>query len=233
MRHTSSFYREEARNKMVGRYGDVIIFFILTGLLSFGFGYLMRYFSPTIDAAGNIIDPGIPMLVTIINIINFIYSAGIFYSQTSMFIDVTNDDSFTVTEKIKEGFVNDYGRNIILMFLQTIFIMLWTLLFVIPGIVKSYAYSMSMYLVVKESDISGSDAITKSKDLMNGNKADLFFLDLSYIGWYFLSLFTFGILLLWVVPKHLTARTIFFNEIYDANLSGKNTQKTEYEEPLF
>ncbi|MGD9964388.1 MAG: DUF975 family protein [Candidatus Izemoplasmatales bacterium] len=233
MRHASSFYREEARNKMVGRYGDVIIFFILTGLLSFGFGYLMRYFSPTIDQAGNIIDPGIPMLVTVINIINFIYSAGIFYSQTSMFIDVTNDDSFTVIEKIKEGFVNDYGRNIILMFLQTIFIMLWTFLFIIPGIVKSYAYSMSMYLAVKESDLSGSDAITKSKNLMDGNKADLFFLDLSYIGWYFLSLFTFGILLLWVVPKHMTARTIFFNEIYDANLSGKTTKKVEFEEPLF
>lgn len=71
---------------------------------------------------------------------------------------------------------------------------------------------------------------------MVGNKSDLFLLDLSYIGWYLLSILTLGILLLWVVPRHQTARTLFFNEIYYGSIDyvpEVEEEKVVEEEALF
>jgi uncharacterized membrane protein len=83
-------------------------------------------------------------------------------------------------------------------------------LFIIPGIVKSYSYALSSYLLVNDKTLGPVDAITKSRTLMNGKKMQLFMLDLGYLGWYVISLFTFGILSIWVSAWHQTARTLFF-----------------------
>jgi uncharacterized membrane protein len=84
---------------------------------------------------------------------------------------------------------------------------------VIPGFIKSYSYAMSYYLIVQDKLLSPINAITKSRKFMDGHKLDLFMLDLGYLGWYLLSLFTFGILLIWVIPWHQTARTLFFADV--------------------
>ena len=106
---------------------------------------------------------------------------------------------------------------------------MWALLFIIPGIIKAYAYSMSFYLMKKDPNLSGQDAITKSKEYTMGYKSDLFMLDLSYLGWYFIGIFTLGILWLWIVPKHLTARVLYYDEI-SAKRIPAITQKVETSE---
>jgi uncharacterized membrane protein len=116
--------------------------------------------------------------------------------------------------------------------MQGLFTFLWALLLIIPGIIKAYAYSMSMYIAIKEPRVQGIEAITRSKTMMDGHKMDLFLLDLSYIGWYLLSLLTFGILLLWVVPRHQTARTLVFNEIYYDGVEPVKEEKPE-EDDIF
>jgi uncharacterized membrane protein len=210
-----------------------MIFLVITGVISFGLTYIADQFRPIFDTAGNIVSTGIPIVVTIVSLVSLAYNSGIYYSSQSLFIDISEDAEFMVIEKIKSGFINDYTRNFVLYFLVNFFAFLWALLFVIPGIVKYYAYSMAVYLAIKEPDIKGTDAITKSRKLMDGNKGDLFMLDLSYIGWYFLSILTFGILLLWVVPRHMTARTIFFNEVYKETLNQSEVKKNILQEPLF
>jgi uncharacterized membrane protein len=90
---------------------------------------------------------------------------------------------------------------------------LWTLLFIIPGIIKSYSYALSSYLIVQDRLLSPINAITKSRKLMDGHKFNLFMLDLGYLGWYVLSIFTFGILLVWVTAWHQTARMLYFADI--------------------
>lgn len=111
-----------------------------------------------------------------------------------------------------DGFKN-YGEVLVAYILQVIFIFLWSLLFFIPGIIKSYSYSMTFYIMADNPTISGSDAITQSRKLMNGNKLRLFCLDLSFIGWYLLSALTLGILLIFVVPYHYAARTEFYDSL--------------------
>jgi uncharacterized membrane protein len=102
----------------------------------------------------------------------------------------------------------------LLSLVQGIFLSLWTLLFILPGLIKSYSYAMSTYILVNEPTVDVVASITKSRQLMDGKKMKLFMLDLSYLGWYILSLFTLGILTIWVASWHQTARTLFFKDAY-------------------
>ncbi|MEG1409942.1 MAG: DUF975 family protein [Terrisporobacter sp.] len=85
-------------------------------------------------------------------------------------------------------------NSVIIMFLMNLFIYLWSLLLLIPGIVKSYEYRMIPYILSEDPNISRSRAFEISKSMMNGNKWNAFELDLSFIGWYLLSVCTLGIL---------------------------------------
>ena len=89
------------------------------------------------------------------------------------------------------------------MFLMDLFTALWTLLFVIPGIIKSYEYKMIPYLLAEDPEMSYQDAFAKSKEMMHGQKWNAFVLDLSFIGWHILSAFTLGILgIFYVMPYY-------------------------------
>lgn len=77
---------------------------------------------------------------------------------------------------------------------------LWSCLFVIPGIVKLYSYSMAFYFLEENPRISIREALNRSKKLTNGRKSHLFVLQLSWLGWITLSILTFGLSLLWLMP---------------------------------
>ena len=108
-----------------------------------------------------------------------------------------------------DGF-KDFSRSLVLYITNNIFIMLWSFLFIIPGIIKSYAYSMSYYILLDDPTISANDARKKSIEMMKGNKWRLFCLQFSFIGWYLLSMLTFGILLFWVSPYMQVAEAKFY-----------------------
>ncbi|HPJ20869.1 MAG TPA: DUF975 family protein [Clostridia bacterium] len=110
------------------------------------------------------------------------------------------------------GFRN-YGKVVGLMLIKNIFIFLWSLLLIIPGIIKSYAYSMSDYILMDNPGMDSVAAITKSKEMMRGWKAKLFLLDLSLIGWWFLCLFTCGIGFLWLGSYYKTNHIVFYLEL--------------------
>lgn len=116
----------------------------------------------------------------------------------------------TLFEPLSKG---DFLNTMILYLLKTVFIMLWSLLFIIPGIIKSYAYSMAEYIYIDDPTLSASECLAKSQALMDGNKGKLFLLDLSFIGWILLSMLTFGILSLWVAPYQQATRAAFYEDI--------------------
>ena len=87
-----------------------------------------------------------------------------------------------------------YGRVVKTMLITDIFLILWTLLFIIPGLIKAYSYRMVPYILAQEPEISGRDAINRSREMMNGHKWRTFVLDLSFLGWNILSALTFGLL---------------------------------------
>ncbi len=85
-----------------------------------------------------------------------------------------------------------------LSILMYLFIFLWTLLFIIPGIVAAYRYRQALYIMVENPDRSALDCIRESKRMMNGHKGELFVLDLSFIGWQLLTFIPF--VSIWVTP---------------------------------
>ncbi len=97
-----------------------------------------------------------------------------------------------------------FGRVLGGMILMNIYITLWTFLFVIPGIIKTYQYRMVPYLLIDRPDLSIKECFAMSKQMTDGHKFDLFVLDLSFIGWAILAVFTLGILDLFYVGPYST-----------------------------
>ncbi|MDO5400169.1 MAG: DUF975 family protein [Eubacteriales bacterium] len=106
-----------------------------------------------------------------------------------------------------------FGDGFVLMLLQGIYIALWSLLFVIPGIIAAYRYAMAPYIMLEHPGMRPSEAIRASKAMMDGHKGQLFCLGLSFIGWGILCIFTLGIGYLWLNPYVNAAYTAFYREI--------------------
>lgn len=98
-------------------------------------------------------------------------------------------------------------------FLTGLYIFLWSLLFVIPGIVKTYSYAMTNYILAEHPDLTATEAIEQSKTMMYGNRWRLFCLQFSFIGWDFLAALTFGIGNLWLTPYKQAATAAFYRDI--------------------
>ena len=112
------------------------------------------------------------------------------------------------------GFTDNLGRNIVAGMLISIFTFLWSLLFIIPGIVMSYAYSMTFFIMRDNPSMSANEAIKASKNMMKGYKMKAFMLDLSFIGWIFISVFCCcGIGMLWVTPYMLASKAALYEHI--------------------
>ncbi|KAA6302410.1 MAG: hypothetical protein EZS26_001523 [Candidatus Ordinivivax streblomastigis] len=115
---------------------------------------------------------------------------------------------------------NIYGKILGTMLLMGLFTILWMLLLIVPGLIKSYSYAMTPYILYDDPTVGANEAIEKSMAMMDGHKAKLFLLDLSFIGWLLLSILTLGIGLLWLIPYMQTARAAFYEEVRDAAATG-------------
>lgn len=107
-------------------------------------------------------------------------------------------------------FVSAFLANL----LQGVFVFLWSLLLVVPGIMKAYSYAMTFYVLRYEPNLTGTEALRRSESLMNGHRMELFKLQLSFIGWLLLCTVTFGLATIWVAPYMEVTETIFFDSIY-------------------
>ena len=116
-------------------------------------------------------------------------------------------------EILMEGFKKSLATSIISNLLVMIFTFLWSLLFIIPGIIKALAYSMTPYIIAENPDIEPMAAIDKSREIMNGNKMRLFFLYFSFLGWFILCIFTFGIGFIFLAPYIQTTVANFYVEL--------------------
>ena len=103
------------------------------------------------------------------------------------------------------GFQDGWGNVVLVMFLKNLFLVLWTLLFIIPGLVKIYSYRLVPYLLKEHPELKGTEAITLSRKMMKGHKWNAFVLDLSFLGWILLSILTLGILNIFYVWPYMSA----------------------------
>lgn len=121
-------------------------------------------------------------------------------------------DHETKLEDLFAGFQN-FGNTFLLGLLQGLFIVLWSLLFIIPGIIAALAYSQAFYIMADDPTIKPMDALKKSREMMDGYKWDLFLLGLSFIGWALLCILTLGIGFLWLTPYMQATFVQFYFEL--------------------
>ena len=131
---------------------------------------------------------------------------GYTYAFNSLYME---GDNALTGNTFRFGF-RRWGRNVWGMFLVGFFTSLWSLLLIVPGIIKFYAYAMTPYILIDNPELSANQAINLSCKMMKGHKFDLFFLQLSFIGWGILSVFTGGIGLLWLMPYMMSAQAAFY-----------------------
>ena len=110
---------------------------------------------------------------------------------------------------------NDAGGTIILGLLTALFTALWAMLFIIPGIVKSFSYAMAPYIKADHPEYTATQALDESRRIMKGHKWHLFCLNLSFIGWMIVGALACGIGTLWVAPYMSAAQAAFYEEIKD------------------
>ena len=115
-------------------------------------------------------------------------------------------------ENLFDGF-KDYARVFLTNLLQSIYIVLWTLLLIVPGIIKSISYSQTFFVLKDNPELKNNAAIERSMAMMEGHKIEYFCLILSFIGWLLLGILTLGIGLLWVNPYIATATAHFYEYV--------------------
>jgi uncharacterized membrane protein len=169
-----------AKAQIKGKIGVLFLITLIMALISGAAGAVLSFI------------PGGGIVATVIITPAFTLSLIRVYLNIANGGDAKVGDAFT-------GF-DDFWAAFKVTFLVGLFTFLWSLLFVIPGIIKSISYSMSMYVLAENKGKPALECIAESKKMNEGHKMELFVLDLSFIGWYLLGSLTCGIAYLYVVP---------------------------------
>ena len=154
-------------------------------------------------AAGSVL-PGIGMILVL---------GPLEYSKRYMFLKQARDGQPMQLGDMFRGFQDDFGGTLLIGFLTGLFTALWSLLFVIPGIVKYYAYSMAYYVKADHPDYNWKACVDESRRLMNGHKWEKFVQDLSFIGWSLVGSLCLGVGTLWVTPYVYATEAQFYDYV--------------------
>lgn len=201
MNWTRAQLKTEAKAHFRANYGSSVLFFFLLVLVAAGSG-----------GAGFLIPVAGGIVAEIFLILPLAVSAARFA--------LDNRESPAELERFVFCFKSNYVNILKTMFMMSLFVFLWSLIFVIPGIVKAYQYRLVPYLLAENPDMDYHDALDTSRRLTDGQKGDIFVLDLSFIGWYIVSGLTCGIVgIFWFVPYIAQTNA----ELYAAICGGKAT----------
>lgn len=135
------------------------------------------------------------------------------YGLYLVFLEMMRSREEPKIARLFDGFRENYGKTVGTMFLMELYVALWSLLLVVPGIIKMYSYALTPYLLRDEPELGPDALITRSMRMMRGRKMKLFLLDLSFIGWALLSILTLGVGFLWLIPYVQSARAAFYLDL--------------------
>ena len=138
-------------------------------------------------------------------------SSSLFIALYNCFINAYYGKGYEVSHML-QGWDKGISNRLILSLLKTLYIFLWSLLFFIPGIIKTYSYTLAEFISREHPEKTATECLNESRKLMNGHKMELFLLDFSFFGWMLLSVLTCGILYIWVLPYMYQTRIIFIDK---------------------
>lgn len=216
----------KAKQALSGRWGIAICALVIVGAINSG-GYFIDYvlkmstmmsaitkssLDGAVDYASVMKDYHTPLWVSAISIIFALIAAPLYVGCAKLFIGITRGHDMELSVIFKP--FKNAPKIVFLNIYTTILVFLQTLLFIIPGIIAAYRYALVTYIVAEDEDISITDAVKMSKELMQGHKFKLFIMQISFIGWGILSLLTCGILAVaYVNPYYNAAMAEFYNEV--------------------
>ena len=221
---TYSDYRRVARENLSGNWaqsiGTAALAWLLGGLI-IGGTFLpelnFRIEGQDIDSLSDILNllsvGGISAfgLGSALSLAQFILGGVIQLGYTAYLLKQHNKANFEIQDLFSQ--FERFGQGFAQKFLRGLYVFLWSLLFVIPGIVKSYTYAMAPFIMAENPEMTASEAIEASKQLMDGHKGELFTLDLTFIGWDILAALTLNIGNLVLNPYKNAARAVFYKDI--------------------
>ncbi|MFW6254395.1 MAG: DUF975 family protein [Chitinivibrionales bacterium] len=146
-------------------------------------------------------------------IISLIVTGPLVFGLTMYFLRLSRKQPVEIKD-LFFGFTR-FGQTLVTYLLMVLFIILWSLLLIIPGIIAALSYGMTFYLLIDKPDLKPMDALKRSKEMMYGHKMDFFMLVLSFIGWALLSALTLGIGFLWLTPYIQVSVALFYQDVRD------------------
>ena len=195
---TISEYKDMALQSLEGKWGKAAIASLIAFIILELFGSSPSFF----------MDP-IPSMV--LQGVLSVLLLPLAWGYITFFLRIIRDENLDYGH-LFDGF-NQYFRIFLAELLRGIYILLWALLLIIPGLIKEYSYAMTEFILKDNPEMSGEEAICESMRLMQGHKMQLFLLDLSMIGWLILSILTLGIGLLFLLPYNYTAHAHFYEDL--------------------
>lgn len=151
-------------------------------------------------------------ILVVLNVISIIMSGPLFVGLDYYILNMVRKKDPQI-EDLLYSFKTSLGTSVVSNIVRVLIIFLFSLLLVIPGIVKMYQYFLTAFLIADDPSLTGMDALNKSKEMMKGHKMRLFKLHLSFFGWYILSILTLGIGFIFLIPYIYTANAVFYNDL--------------------
>lgn len=199
---TNQGYKNRALASLSGKWDKAIIATVIYLIITIGVSQVITIpFSSSIAGSGSA---------------SFLWTVLCFpllWGYTVFFLNIIREkkiDWDSIFDGYKNGEWKRIGGTYLLYY---IYVILWTLLLIIPGIIKALSYSMTPFILQDDPTISGNAAIEKSMRMMDGHKMDLFWLFLSFIGWIILSIMTFGIGFILLEPYINTSVAHFYEDL--------------------
>ncbi|MDO6353906.1 DUF975 family protein [Caloramator sp. CAR-1] len=197
---SNSELKAAAREQLKGNWGVAILICLISGLVGSIIGFI-PYVGP---------------------LLGIIISGPLALGLAISFLKLARREPFKF-ENLFDGFKN-FKTAFLTQLLIAIFIFLWTLLFIIPGIIAGFNYAMAFYIISDNPEIGAMEAIRKSKEMMRGFRWKLFCLNLSFIGWVLLCVLTLGIGFLWLQPYMNASFANFYQNLKEVCADQKENK---------
>lgn len=235
MRRTAREFRLSARKALDGRYWWAVLASLIAGMLGAGstgsvgmggnFNYRMNtenwehlrssietWLGPEVVSLLAALIAAIISMTLLVSITLFFVGSAVELGYNDYYVRLYKSRETPALSGLFSRF-SIFGRALWLRVLMMLKILAWTLLFIVPGIIATYRYAMAPYLMAENPELTASEAIEKSKAMMDGNKGRLFCLELSFIGWFLLAALTMGIGYIFLTPYVKAAVTAFYMEL--------------------
>jgi len=214
---TYSEIRARARENLRGRWGiSVAAAFVaaIFGALLVSSGNMVQIIEKLGEESTSRLAPVLALLaaaVSAVSLVRLILGGVVQLGYTRFLLD-QHDGGKPVVKDLFSQF-DRFSVGFLQLFLRELFTALWCLLLIVPGIIKSFSYAMTPFILAEHPELTAKQAIRRSMEMMDGHKGELFILGLTFIGWELLNGLTLGIGSLWLNPYKNAAYAVFYRQL--------------------